>query len=90
MVNDLTFQKGLGANMVRKHMKVETDRWYHLTDTLGLLVWQVCLSCDSPPCAHRSVWRSACNPMVSVSWDGLQLALANSNPKSELSLVDIL
>ena len=32
--------KQLGFNMVRKHVKVEPDRWYYLGDKLGLLVWQ--------------------------------------------------
>ncbi|HEY0541809.1 MAG TPA: LamG-like jellyroll fold domain-containing protein, partial [Actinoallomurus sp.] len=30
----------LGFNMVRKHVKVEPDRWYYWADRLGLLVWQ--------------------------------------------------
>ena len=29
-----------GFNSVRKHMKVDTRRWYHHADVLGLLVWQ--------------------------------------------------
>ncbi|WP_328324831.1 hypothetical protein OHA70_34290 [Kribbella sp. NBC_00382] len=37
---DLEKQKELGFNMVRKHMKVESQRWYYAADRLGLLVWQ--------------------------------------------------
>ena len=37
---DLEQHKGLGFNTVRKHIKVEPDRWYHHADRLGLLVWQ--------------------------------------------------
>jgi hypothetical protein len=37
---DLEVIKSLGFNMVRKHVKVEPDRWYHWADRLGLLVWQ--------------------------------------------------
>jgi len=37
---DLEQEKALGFNMVRKHIKVEPDRWYHYADKLGLLVWQ--------------------------------------------------
>lgn len=37
---DLEQAKALGFNMVRKHMKVEPDRWYYWADHLGLLVWQ--------------------------------------------------
>lgn len=37
---DLQFEKQLGWNTVRKHIKVEPDRWYYWADRLGLLVWQ--------------------------------------------------
>ncbi|WP_236795403.1 LamG-like jellyroll fold domain-containing protein [Amycolatopsis sp. GM8] len=37
---DLQQEKALGFNMVRKHIKVEPDRWYYYADKLGLLVWQ--------------------------------------------------
>ena len=37
---DIETEKTLGFNMVRKHVKVEPDRWYYWTDKLGLLVWQ--------------------------------------------------
>lgn len=37
---DLKEHKALGFNSVRKHIKVEPDRWYYWADTLGLLVWQ--------------------------------------------------
>lgn len=37
---DLTAMKTFGFNMVRKHIKVESQRWYYWADKLGLLVWQ--------------------------------------------------
>lgn len=37
---DLEQEKAFGWNMVRKHIKVEPDRWYYWADKLGLLVWQ--------------------------------------------------
>ena len=37
---DLEVTKQLGFNMVRKHVKVEPERWYYWCDKLGLLVWQ--------------------------------------------------
>lgn len=37
---DLEQAKALGFNMVRKHVKVEPQRWYYHADRLGLLVWQ--------------------------------------------------
>ena len=37
---DLKAHKRLGFNAVRKHSKVEPDRWFYWADRLGLLVWQ--------------------------------------------------
>jgi len=37
---DLELTKRLGFNMVRKHVKVEPERWYYWCDKMGLLVWQ--------------------------------------------------
>ncbi|WP_371774633.1 LamG-like jellyroll fold domain-containing protein [Streptomyces sp. NBC_01438] len=44
---DLKAQKELGFNAVRKHIKVESARWYYHADQLGLLVWQDFVSSDS-------------------------------------------
>ncbi|MFJ1928521.1 LamG-like jellyroll fold domain-containing protein [Streptomyces sp. NPDC088131] len=43
---DLKAQKELGFNAVRKHIKVESARWYYHADRLGLLVWQDFVSSD--------------------------------------------
>ena len=40
MVNDILQMKDLGFNMLRKHVKIEPDRWYYHCDRLGMLVWQ--------------------------------------------------
>lgn len=37
---DLEVLKSLGFNTVRKHVKVEPERWYWWCDVMGLLVWQ--------------------------------------------------
>jgi beta-galactosidase/beta-glucuronidase len=37
---DIEQMKRWGFNMVRKHIKVEPQRWYYWCDKLGLLVWQ--------------------------------------------------
>jgi len=40
MIFDILAAKKMGANMLRKHVKVESQRFYHACDTLGILVWQ--------------------------------------------------
>ncbi|MBE0677603.1 MAG: glycoside hydrolase family 2 [Bacteroidales bacterium] len=37
---DIEQMKAFGFNMVRKHIKIEPQRWYYWCDRLGLLVWQ--------------------------------------------------
>lgn len=37
---DIEETKKFGFNMIRKHVKVEPDRWYYWADKLGVLVWQ--------------------------------------------------
>lgn len=40
MIYDIKAMKNLGFNMLRKHVKVEPERWYYHCDRLGMLVWQ--------------------------------------------------
>lgn len=40
MVNDLKMVKSMGFNCIRKHIKIESLRWYYYCDKLGLLIWQ--------------------------------------------------
>ncbi|MEU3856519.1 PA14 domain-containing protein [Streptomyces sp. NPDC028722] len=40
LAHDLKAHKAMGFNAVRKHIKVEPDRWFYWADRLGLLVWQ--------------------------------------------------
>ncbi len=39
-VFDITAVKNLGYNLMRKHVKVEDERWYYHCDRLGMIVWQ--------------------------------------------------
>ena len=39
-INDINLIKSLGFNTSRKHIKIESLRWYYHCDRLGLLVWQ--------------------------------------------------
>lgn len=38
--SDIEQAKNLGFNLIRKHIKVEPQRWYYWADKLGILVWQ--------------------------------------------------
>lgn len=48
MIDDLEMVKGMGFNMVRKHIKIEPMRWYFHCDRLGLLVMQDFVSGGAP------------------------------------------
>jgi beta-galactosidase/beta-glucuronidase len=52
--SDLEYEKSIGCNMVRKHVKVEPRRWYYWADKLGILVWQ-----DFPSSQDFSLKRGA-------------------------------
>ncbi|WP_431683138.1 LamG-like jellyroll fold domain-containing protein [Kitasatospora sp. KL5] len=53
---DLKTQKDLGFNAVRKHIKVESPRWYYQADKLGLMVWQDFVSGDYSTAAGRQAF----------------------------------
>ena len=40
MIFDIRQMKEAGFNMVRKHVKIEPQRWYYHCDRLGIVVWQ--------------------------------------------------
>ena len=40
LIADIQAARDAGFNMLRKHIKVEVDRWYWHCDRLGMLVWQ--------------------------------------------------
>ncbi|MDO4294069.1 MAG: glycoside hydrolase family 2 TIM barrel-domain containing protein [Eubacteriales bacterium] len=40
LIADITRMKELGFNMLRKHAKLEPERFYYHCDRLGMLVWQ--------------------------------------------------
>ena len=47
-VFDIQAMKDAGFNMLRKHIKIESERWYYLCDRLGMLVWQDMVSGGGP------------------------------------------
>lgn len=48
LIFDIQAAKDLGFNMIRKHIKIESRRWYYHADRLGMLVWQDMVSGGSP------------------------------------------
>ena len=38
--SDVLALKAMGFNTIRKHIKIEPERWYYYCDKLGMLVWQ--------------------------------------------------
>ena len=48
---DIQKTKDFGFNMIRKHIKVEPDRWFYYCDQLGIIVWQ-----DMPSFAVSKRW----------------------------------
>ena len=49
---DIERTKELGFNMIRKHVKVEPERWYYHCDQLGMIVWQ-----DMPSGGESPQWQ---------------------------------
>lgn len=40
LIYDIQTMKAMGFNLLRKHIKIEADRWYYHCDRLGMLVMQ--------------------------------------------------
>jgi beta-galactosidase/beta-glucuronidase/regulation of enolase protein 1 (concanavalin A-like superfamily) len=51
---DIEKTKDLGFNMIRKHIKVEPDRWYYWADKMGMIVWQDMPSMDGSGAGGRA------------------------------------
>ena len=70
---DLQEEKALGFNMVRKHIKVERQRWYYWADTLGLMVWQDMPSVNSytgnPQPIDTAQFETELRAMVQTHWN---------------------
>ena len=56
LLYDIQLAKRAGFNVIRKHIKVEPQRWYYHCDRLGLMVWQ-----DMP-----NLWEPDGNDSVAV------------------------
>jgi hypothetical protein len=63
--HDIEFLKESGFNLVRKHVKVEPERWYYWCDRLGLLVWQDMPSANNNTRAGRTQFEAELLRMIS-------------------------
>lgn len=65
LVYDVEAMKSAGFNTLRKHIKVESERWYYHCDRIGVLVWQDCVSGGSA----YSPWHTSQKPtLFSFTW----------------------
>lgn len=55
LVFDIEAMRAAGFNMLRKHIKLESERWYWHCDRLGMLVWQDMVSGGGIPEEWASV-----------------------------------
>ena len=66
LVYDIEAMKSDGFNTLRKHIKIESERWYYHCDRLGMLVWQDCVSGGSA----YSPWHTSQKPtLFSFTWN---------------------
>ena len=66
LVYDVEAMKSAGFNTLRKHIKIESERWYYHCDRLGMLVWQDCVSGGSA----YSPWYTSQKPtLFSFTWN---------------------
>ncbi len=66
LVFDIEAMKSAGFNTLRKHIKIESERWYYHCDRLGMLVWQDCVSGGT----SYSPWHTSQKPtLFSFTWD---------------------
>lgn len=63
LIADVQGMKELGFNTLRKHVKIESERWYYHCDRLGMLVWQ-----DLVNGGGRYNMNFVCNMPNVVSW----------------------
>jgi Glycosyl hydrolases family 2/Glycosyl hydrolases family 2, sugar binding domain/Glycosyl hydrolases family 2, TIM barrel domain len=66
---DLQFLKSAGFNLIRKHVKVEPQRWYYWCDKMGLLVWQDMPSGDNRTADARQDFEIELQRMIEGLYD---------------------
>jgi len=76
---DIELAKRAGFNVIRKHIKVEPQRWYHHCDSLGLLVWQDMPNLWEPDgddsVAVRRQFRDELKTMIDQHWNSPSIVM---------------
>ena len=76
---DIEKIKAYGYNMVRKHIKVEPQRWYYWADKLGVMVWQDMPSMNSytsnPKPNEEAAFKSELIQMVEEHWNSPSIVM---------------
>ena len=88
LVSDLLALKAMGFNAVRKHMKVDTRRWFYHADTLGLLVWQDIPQWNSGDGDFdaifapevRNIWKGIRNSPSLIQWNAFNEGWGEGSP----------
>ena len=66
LAHDIVSMRAAGFNMLRKHIKIESRRWYYHCDRLGMLVWQDAVSGGGA----YSPWHTSRKPtLFQASWN---------------------
>lgn len=69
LLYDIQAMRAAGFNTLRKHIKIECERWYYHCDRLGMLVWQDCVSGGN----SYSSWHTSQKPtLFSFTWARFQ------------------
>lgn len=70
LVHDIQAMRAAGFNLMRKHIKVETARWYYHCDRLGMLVLQDMVSGGAP---EIQPWQWSYKPtLFKFSWNHMR------------------
>lgn len=76
---DLEMIRDFGFNMVRKHIKVEPQRWYYWADKLGVMVWQDMPSVNSytsmPQPIDQSAYKQELERLVENHWNSPSIVM---------------
>lgn len=75
MIWDIDYTHELGFNMIRKHIKVEPETWYHHCDKTGMLVWQDAVNGSLETPEAKAVFEQDLERMIENHWNHPSIVL---------------